>query len=133
MSFPLKLRPDDLISNPTPLRFEKGAATEESIQRLFATLTEAVAQINGKLGLGRREDGACAGNLSGQWRLMTSPAVAGTEFPVAHGLGRIPRIFIANCDDAAGVVYASRRTMWTSELLYLCCSTGSTPITLLIL
>lgn len=58
--------------------------------------------------------------------------LADVEFEVRHALGKTPRHYIYNVDRDA-VVYDSRRSAWSPEVMYLKCSTANTRVTLTIL
>lgn len=71
-------------------------------------------------------------NFNATQKEAVSPSVADTEFTVVHNLGKTPRHYIYNTDVAA-VVYDSRRSDWTENMMYLKCSQATVTITLTIL
>ena len=129
MAYPRRRYATGMVGEPTPLQFLRGTITPESAQRLFATILEIVGKLNGQLSLGTILDAGQLGNLDGQWRIITSPAVADTEFVVAHGLGRVPTFVYHNADSAC-IVYRSRFGAWTKDHLYLKCNQPSVELTL---
>ncbi len=62
---------------------------------------------------------------------VADSGAANTEFTVRHALGKTPRVYIWNIDQA-GIVYDSRRANWTSQEMYLKCSVANAALTLTI-
>lgn len=71
-------------------------------------------------------------NLQASEVAVANTGTANTEFTVRHALGKIPRIYIWNIDQA-GIVYDSRRANWTAQEMYLKCSVANAALTLTIL
>lgn len=60
------------------------------------------------------------------WRLSgVTPGVANTDFTVAHGLGFVPDMILAQDTDNGGVISRSSVTAWTKTTVTLKCSTAS--------
>ncbi len=56
---------------------------------------------------------------------------ADTEFTVTHSLGRIPTYYWYTIDKA-GIVYDSRRTSWSTSVMYLKCNQANAALKLAI-
>jgi hypothetical protein len=78
-------------------------------QKRFLDISRA---INGNIEFGNPKDGPI--NINGSWQKLTTPNVADTEFTLTHNLGRIPEGFITVSVDKAAIVYASRKSQWTT-------------------
>lgn len=98
------------------------------LERFYRTPETAVSRILEALGnrLTFRE------NLQSVEIDVSDTGAVDTEFTVRHALGKIPRIYIANPDQAC-IVYDSRRVDWTSQEMYLKCNVANATLTLTIL
>jgi hypothetical protein len=56
---------------------------------------------------------------------LISPGVADTEFPVLHGLGRVPAGFDVTYQDKAGTIYVNGKANLGETIMYLACSTAT--------
>lgn len=63
--------------------------------------------------------------------IIADTGPADTEFSVNHMLGKIPRLYLYNCN-VGGVVYDSRRADWTQSAMYLKCTQPNATLVLTI-
>lgn len=81
---------------------------------------------------------ACQNNLSLSENLrvkvlsVTSPATADTMFHVKHSLGTTPVAWFACPEESPAVVYATRRSEWNAEDMYLKCNLPTVKFTLVV-
>jgi hypothetical protein len=113
------------------IRFDK-QQPEDYIKDVDKDLINLFTVLKGRVAFGSGSDGAKGENISGEFQVYTSNAVADTEDTIAHTLGAVPIGFIVINIDKGGVVYDGG-TAWTSSNIYLKCSTTSTNITLFLL
>lgn len=112
--------------NPDP----QNLLTAQLFATIRALVTSIVSRLNGKLSLGTGADAHRAGNLDAQYRKVTSHSTANTEFLVDHGLGRIPIGYDVISRSAAGVVYDSQKTTWSTSVIKLKCTVVSVELVL---
>ena len=75
-----------------------------------------------------------SGNMKGQWKNVTAPGVANTEFAVPHDLGYVPTHYpIINADRACKVYQLPNTgTPWTAQNIYLKCDTANAVLRIFI-
>lgn len=73
------------------------------------------------------------GNAYGQWRNVTTPAGANTEFSINHDLGRVPSDYHYILEKN-GVVYQlpDTGTPWTTTQIFVKCSVASSKLRIFI-
>lgn len=100
-------------------------------QRAFNTLQATNASDRGQST--DTDDTTYQGNQYGNWRNVTAPAVANTEFAIPHNLGRVPTWYDYNID-RAGILYQLPDTLtpWTTTNIYLKCSVASAKLRIFI-
>lgn len=99
-------------------------APEHIKQKRFIDISRA---INGRLEFGNPQDGNV--NIQGSWQETTTPNVANTEFTLTHNLGYIPSgIHIISLDKAA-IIYASRKSQWTTTQAFFKADQASVALT----
>jgi len=78
-----------------------------------------------------RENVSAIQDLQGEEIAITSPAVADTEFMLAHGLRTlVPRSVVTLRTTKGGVVYASRFSDWDKRRIFLKCTKASDELLL---
>jgi putative copper export protein len=102
----------------------KKDAPEHVIQKRFFDITRAV---NGNISFGNPKDGAV--NITGSWQELVTPNVSGTEFTLTHNLGYIPTGIIVVSLDLPAVIYASRKSSWTTKVAFFKANLASVALT----
>jgi hypothetical protein len=94
--------------------------TQRVVQKRFQDVSRA---INGKIWIGSPSDGPV--NQQGAWYDGETPSSPDTEFTFNHNLGYIPTgVHVISVDQAA-IVYASRKSEWTTTQMFLKCNLAS--------
>lgn len=88
--------------------------------------------LQGRLRFGGGGDGDRGENISGEFQVYTSNAVADTEDTIAHTLGSVPIGYIVIKQNKASSVYEGG-TSWTSTNIYLKQSNTSVTTTIFLL
>jgi hypothetical protein len=94
------------------------------IDRQLSTHTDVLEAIDGRLTLHE--------NVEAIQIDISDTGSADVEFTVTHNLGKIPRHYIYNTS-LGGVVYDSRRTAWTTELMFLKCTVPNAALVMTVL
>ena len=91
--------------------------------------------FKGRIRFGAATDGYRGENISGEFQIFTSDAVADTEFAVAHGIGAVPVGRIIIYQDKAGHLYQgpATGTAWTSTNVYFKCDVASVTFAVFLL
>src|SRR5580765_364114 len=114
----------NIPSAPPSMHKIKDKGFRDLLSEQWAHLSRA---INGKLDFGSPENTAqkSSGNLDGVWPgtlaggyTITTPGAANTEFTVTHNLGRIPTGYDVKSIDGPGIVYDSRKNLWTATQMF---------------
>jgi hypothetical protein len=122
-----------MLGDVPDLVLRGGRVTEETALALSTRLREVVRKVNREISLGTGINGYRSGNLDGQYVDVVTTPGAGVEFPVIHGLKRVPIGYIVVRADVGGAdVYDSRPGSWTDEIMYLMCGAGGASLKLLI-
>lgn len=98
---------------------------------LFRKLQEIINLLNGRLTFGTGVSGSRSGHIDGQWILLLSGG-ANVEFPIAHGLGRVPVEVFVGIPDKASIIYTARRESWTKDTIFLKSSAAATTVKILV-
>lgn len=105
---------------------------EPALKRTFGQIFEYVL---GNLRIGQPVARTRSENLQGYFYDATTPAVAGSEFTVAHGLGRAPYLLVSvlplQAQGAQTVPLTVTRAA-DATAVYLSSTTANAPITVLI-
>lgn len=120
-----------LIPRPGSLRLTDGKLSDLTLTYLRGLLVAAIDRINGALSLGTGRHGTWSGNIDGQYVDVVARA-ANAEFPVPHGLGRVPVGYIVVRTNGASVLYDNGGGNWTDTTMYLRCTDAGTTIRILI-
>jgi hypothetical protein len=100
---------------------------EPSPEDMHKKLMDVSRAINGNIEFGNPKDGAV--NIQGSWQNVTTPSSANTEFTLTHNLGYIPSgIHVISLDKAA-IIYASRKTSWTTTQAFFKADQASVALT----
>jgi hypothetical protein len=100
---------------------------EQLKQALVSMWNNLSKSINGGLYLGSTQEQAKGflGNVNAVWPgtmaggyAITTPG-ANVEFTVTHNLGRVPIGYDIKSIDAAAHIYDSRKTLWTTKVMFL--------------
>lgn len=110
-----------------------GKLTVDAVRYLHGLLQALAFAINGKLNFGDGSQASKAGNIDGQWISVLTPAVANTEFPVDHALGRIPAAVLVALSDVQSTIIVSSLGSWSRSRIFLKCSAASVTLRLLLL
>lgn len=115
---------------------------EGPIKKVFSHMwVELNRVINTGITLGSPQAQASkqGGNIQAVWPgqlkngyTIQTPNAPDTEFTVTHNLGTIPIGYDVKSQDAAGIVYDSRRTSWTKTQMYLKCNVANMNIVLFV-
>lgn len=66
------------------------------------------------------------GNVNGQWKNVTAPAGANTEFAIPHDLGRIPSFYFYIADRSCNLYQLPNTgTAWTQTNIYVKCDAAN--------
>jgi hypothetical protein len=107
------------------MKVQQGSNVTLTADNLQAQLDQVTKALSANISFG-----STTGNTDGEqntegWKATgTTPAVANTEFTVAHGLGRVPMGFIVLLIDKAGIIYKGA-TAWTDTDIFLKCNVAS--------
>jgi hypothetical protein len=129
--------------SPRTLRSVKDKTVQDALREIN---TEISRVVNGNLNFGSPEDQLLknpptAGNMHGSWPgtlvalggyQIITPVTPNTEFTVNHNLGHIPIGYDVKGQDQAGIVYDSRRNLWTNTQMFLKCNVASMNIRLFV-
>ena len=88
--------------------------------------------LQGRVRFGTGTDGTEGENISGEFQVFTSNAIADTEDTISHTLGAVPIGYIVLGRDKAGVLY-NGSTAWTSTSIYFKSNVASTTYTVFLL
>ncbi len=113
-----------------PINFDDLNQIEDPKVRaaLISMHSHYIRAINGRLDFGspQGQSKKFTGNIDGVWPgtlansyTITTPGVANTEFTVTHNLGRIPIGYDIRSIDAAAHIYDSRKSLWTTKVMFL--------------
>jgi hypothetical protein len=127
MSRPIEDKGIGYVTLPNDIKTDAGKLTEQTALYLSQKLRE-FAQTMNNLSAGDGSHRSKTGNHDGQWQTILTPSVSDTEFPVDHGLGRLPVSVLPCINDSYGVLKASNQAAWTSERIYLKCNVASATI-----
>lgn len=121
-----------ILGEPIPCDPDDPLATyhqDEYLRQLFLTSQNlSFTQRDGPI-----QNHDKAGNLSAQYVIYTSNAVANTEDAITHTLGRVPVGCPVVAQNKAGIVYAdAATTAWNNTTLSLKSSVASVTYTLLV-
>jgi hypothetical protein len=94
------------------------------VQKRFFDITRVV---NGNIEFGNPKDGAV--NVQGSWQELVTPNVSGTEFTLTHNLGYIPSGMHIISLDLPAIIYASRKTSWTTKVAFFKANLASVTLT----
>lgn len=97
-------------------------------RRLIEILRKTAQIFDGRIRLG---DGTNKENLDIEFKEETSPETPDTEFPVSHGLDRVPAGYFVVKRSGAALVYDGG-TVWTSTSIYLKCNQASIALRLIV-
>ena len=82
--------------------------------------------LNGNVEFGNTRDGVI--NINGSWQSTVTPGVVDTEFTLIHNLGRIPEGILVVSVDKAAIIYASRKTSWTTTQAFFKCNVATVAL-----
>lgn len=115
----------------TSRRFTPGPLDASQARELTSALEQLRVALNGGLSLGDGTDGARAGNLDAQLRVVTTPSLD-TDFPVAHGLGRRAVGYLVVKKSAAVDIYDGALHGDTDDVIWLRATLDGVLVTLLV-
>lgn len=108
-----------LVTRPGVLQLDAdGKLSSLTLSYIRSLLLAIVDRINGLLSFGTGASGSWAGNLDAQFLDVTARS-ANAEFPIPHGLGRVPVGYIIVRTNAASILYDNGGGNWTDSTLYL--------------
>lgn len=110
-----------------------GKLTVDAVRYLHGLLQALAFAVNGKLTFGDGSQASKTGNIDGQWVSVLTPAVANTEFPIDHSLGRIPAGVLVALSDVQSTIVVSSLGSWSRSRIFLKCSAASVTLRLLLL
>lgn len=113
-----KPSPADWLAQPAPVKADDGKLTDRVAGDISTFQSQVVSKLNGGISFGEGVQSSWSGNIDGQIVEWTFTA-ADTEYPIPHGLGRVPWGVLPAALDRAGVVYYSNRGGWGKDLIYL--------------
>lgn len=119
-----------MLGEIPPIVVQEGKLTEGLALVLTNALRALITKVNGLLSLGSGEAGTRSGNVDGMYMDVLTPAVADTEFPVLHRLGRVPVGWAVVGADKAVRVYSSNTGSWGFRIMYLKADVTSASIRL---
>jgi hypothetical protein len=99
------------VKPEAPLQWHSSEHVTKSLQRMYKVL-------RGNVSYGNLNVNDTARNVDGYPVKVTTPGVANTEFPVSHGLNRIPVGFHVMTKNGATDVYQGV-TAWTKTQIFL--------------
>lgn len=74
------------------------------------------------------------GNMGGQWRNVTTPAGANTEFAIPHDLGRVPSHYHYIMEKDGNIYQLpDTGTAWTTTQIFVKCSASSSKLRIFIM
>jgi len=94
---------------------------------IYQLLRNIVFMLNGNISLGNGDNQSQSGNVLGKYIVVTTPAAANTDFTIYHGLGYIPKNFIAT-SGLTGTLYLSPAIAADSKTLTLRSGAVSTEL-----
>lgn len=120
-----------MLGDVPPIKLsDKGQITPSTAELLSNTLRAIVKKLNGLVFLGTGLNGHRAGNIDAQYIDVLAPSAPNTEFPVVHGLSRVPIGYDVVRKDRAVDVYDSSAGSWTDKLFFLKASVADASIKL---
>jgi hypothetical protein len=133
LSSSTEIRDSDHPVKQLPALVRGANITARMITLLYDKVQELITRVSGLISFGNAVDGSWSGDVNGQYREVTFPVAANTQYRIEHGLNRIPVFFIVQAE-GIGLVYAddSDRASWNKTEIYLKCNVGSVKVKLLI-